>query len=304
MEKASLKMTINFDHPVKAFGLVIGGWKPLMFLSGYTLFIDRNILSTLRRLPSSKRKDADANRWWLQFLNEPDLRINPALCALEGPFQRTPTFDEFREQYDSARADLINLLPRAKVVDYTEEAYNASYEMLRNLSARYQAELQFLLEVVPWLSDRKSDKAIRTIERKILDRASNLGLLNQSLVVIAALSCLYESKDGATPSVGRAVIKPVKSFGSKEAHNAISDLRALELLAGASALELGRVALCTQDRGLGAFWCALQVKNPVWINDSLNFNLTLNEGLLARLPQDEIERVQAELQSIDSSNGH
>lgn len=296
MEKVSFQATINFDHPVKTFGLVLGGWYPLMFLSGHMLLIDRNILSTLRQLPSSRREDAEANRWWFQFLNDPHQRINPALCALESPFQRTPTFDELREQYDSACTDLKKLLPDATVVSYMDAAYNASYEILRDLTARYQVESQFLLEVAPWISERKSDALIRSVEGKILSRARAFGILNRSLVVIAALSCLYESKDGAVPSIGRAVIKPKRAFGPSEAHNVISDLRSLELLVGTSALELGRVALCTRDRGLGAFWCALQVKNPVWKGNSLTYSLTLDKRLFPRLSEDEIERIQSEIQ--------
>jgi hypothetical protein len=301
MEKVSFKMNIKFHHPVKAVGLVLGGWYPLVFLDGHLLLIDRNILSTLRQLDSSRRKDAEANRWWFQFLNKPYQRINPALCALESPFQRTPTFDEFREQYDSAYTDLKKLLPDAYVVDYTDPVYNAAYEMLRQFNERYQAEVQFLVEVAPWLSDRKSDVVIQKVEEKILDRARALRLLNGSMIVIAALSCLYESKDGATPSVGRAILKPVRTFGLKEAHNAISDLRALELLVGGSALERGKVALCTLDRGLAAFWCALQVKNPVWENNALNYSFTLDEQIFPRLSRSELERIQLQIQTSNES---
>jgi hypothetical protein len=297
MEKASLKLTIRPEHPVKVFGLVLGGWHALMFLAGYTILIDRNILSTLRQLPSSTREDAEANRWWLQFLNDPHQQINPALCAFESPFQRTPTFDEFREQYDSACTDLKKLLPNANVIDYTDAAYNASYEILRDLTARYQAESQFLLEVAPWISDRKSNAVIRSVEGKILSRARALGLLNRSLVVIAVLSCLYESKDGSVPSGGRAIIKPKRTFGPNEAHNAISDIRSLELLAAASGLGLGSVALCTRDKGLVSFWRALQVKNPVWKGNSLTYSLTLDKRLFPRLSEDEIERIKSEIQA-------
>ncbi len=91
----------------------------------------------------------------------------------------------------------------------------------------------------------------------MLECARSLKLTGRSLAVMAALACLYDAKNGGTPSIARHVLKPEKTYGFAQAHNAASDLRSVEMLARLTVAGLGPIALCTSDRGLAAFWCAL-----------------------------------------------
>lgn len=295
MSQLEFRLAVTPPQPLTIYGLVLGGHFPLTLLAGHTILLDRNILSHLKNAEQSERSDAEANRYWLEPLNDSTVKINLGLCSLEGPYGRALTFEEFCDDHDAACSVLRPLLPKAQILSYAAEIRRGVYEVQVERHARYEAECAFLIEMAPVVTQRHADAHLRKIERQVLESAHRWQLAGCSLAVIAVLACLYEAKDGNTPSIARRVLKPKETYDSAKAHNAISDLRSLEMLASGSVLGLGPVALCTADRGLAAFWCALKVKNPTWIDRSFSFDFSLSEELFSRLPETEVARLLLDL---------
>jgi len=285
---ARLNLKIRFHQPMTVYALQIGGWLPLAMVSCPLLLVDRNIVSVLKEIAKcSARSDLAANHWWLEFLNSPGHTINPVLCAMEGAQQTTPSFQEFCKSFDEARAQLATAFPKAQIVVFGREHYQAAYETIEDFALRYNAERDFLIKVAPRLFMRNAERSLIGIEQEILRTATDLGLDKLSLLVIAALSCLYE--DGTKPLIGRKIIKPTKKFSPKAAHNAIADIRALELLISGNALAGPSTALCTRDKYLAAFWCGIQAAIPKWQKTRMSFRVTLDEQLFPRLNPLELD---------------
>lgn len=292
-ENPRLTMTVQFPHPVTVFALVLGGWFPLPLVGGHLLVLDKNVLGMLRLIHkgTSTRSDVAGNAWWLSFINSNSQTVNPVLCAFEGNRRSVPSFEEFRSEFLKLQDELAKYLPQARRVTYTTDAFEAVYEILNNISARHQAETDFLIDAVPFVAQPTGDTHLQEKRDRILAMASAAGLKGRTPIVLAVLSCLYESRDGSVPSIGRKLIKPRSNYGSGAAHNAIWDLRALEFLVGASASNLGPVAFCTRDRAMVAFWCALNVRDPSWKNNTLMYNVTLDQKLFPRITEHEIRKL-------------
>lgn len=292
MKSSEFRLTVELPHKLTVFGLVIGGHFPLSLLRGHTILLDRNILSLLKKMANSERADAVANRYWLDLLNDPSISLNAGLCALEGSSKRPLSLDEFFSEHDLSCSALRSLLPLANVVNYPAEVRPNVYEVQVELHLRYLAEVEFLKEAAQLIVDRPRSDRVRKLESQLLESAAKFGLKGRSLALIASLSCLYEVKDGKIPSSARQVLKPTKNYDATQAHNAISDLRSLELLASTSALAPGPVALCTADRGLAAFWCDLGVKKAVWSDSrAFGFEFDVGQRMFPRLPDSEIPRL-------------
>lgn len=292
MDKARINLTVQFDHPVNAYALVIGGYYPLSFAPGGMLLIDRNVLSVLSSVSGfSTRQDAQPNRWWLSFLNSPECIINPVLSAMEGADRAVPSYKEFCASFDKACDYIREHLPKAQLVNFSQTSYQAAYAAIEDLAARYERERMFFSCVAPLLARKRKLVEIGEVEDSIFSLCLNSGLEVFSLPLIAALSCLYEPRQGDEWSIGRKIIKPKKNYDQRRAHNTISDLRALEYLAIANGLGIGSVAFCTRDKALAALWCALKIKPGYWRNGSVSVNISLGAQLFPALSEEEISKL-------------
>lgn len=222
-----VSIPIKFHQPLSVFALVDGGWLPPPFVIPSNFLVDRNVVSSLvriRRGVSTVHTD-----WWFQFFNEFTALINPGLYAFEGKELRPPSFDEFRNSFDEASKEIASQLPGAKLVPYGAIQYKAAYDMLLEFSDRYDRETKFLMKVAPKVTFRPTNSHISQTEAEILETAAELGLKTHSLAVIAILACLYERADGSGFLAARRIIKPGINYAPQDAHNALADLRALEI---------------------------------------------------------------------------
>jgi hypothetical protein len=257
-----LTMKMNFHQPVTVFSLVLGGWFPLALSSARVHVLDRNILIWLRKASKgiAQRKDYEANRWWLEFLNRPSQTINPVFCAMEGAQARVPTLMEFQEEYERACDEVQAYFPDAVVLRHDTASFTALYEIITNVAARHAAEIDFLCAVAPVIREPKTDRALTQARDFVLEQAREFGF-KASFTLVAALSCLYEGNSSETWVAAKRVIKPKARYTRQHAHNALSDIRALELLGAGYALGGPTLSLCTRDRALAAFWCHLGIKH-------------------------------------------
>ena len=142
-----------------------------------------------------------------------------------------------------------------------------------------RAEVDFLCDIAPEIAERRPRRELTAIRDRILDVAQRRRL-SASLVLIATLPCLYEDATEATSSAARGVIKPKPRYGPKAAHNAVSDVRAVEMLAAGAPLGPETLGLCTGDRRLAQFWDALGITSATW---SGNNACTVSQRMSSRL---------------------
>ena len=113
------------------------------------------------------------------------------------------------------------------------------------------------------VADRPKPHTRRALEEKILELARANNVAVDSLLVIAVLSCIYDTPttkgQSRARTPGRAVIKPRPNYSDEDAYNALCDLQSLELMLQAHGLQPeAQPVIYTYDVGVAAFWAALQ----------------------------------------------
>lgn len=278
-----VSLTFKFDHPVSAWVLVIGGWFPLQLPGVDVIFLDRNIISALRALAKDPaRNDMEAERWWLEHLDRPHNRLNPIFDALEGSKRTVPSFEEFLTELEASNSIIASSLPRAQRVQH-DPADHSLYELVKQSASSLPKKCRFLMRVCPILANRVGQKDQVRVLQVIADSAQETGVEPKSLVYLAALSCLYERKDGAEPRIGRGILKPHPNYSESDAYNALADIRALEMLTAVSGIPGPSAGFCTRDKYLAAFWVNLGISNATWKHNKCNYNLTPKPELFPRL---------------------
>lgn len=299
--KYTLSFKLKPDEPFTVFVLEIGGFLPLCFTGAKLIMVDRNILSNASNIVNGgKHKDNKPNRLWFNFLNSPGFLLNPALGALEGTNRKVPSYDEFCFEFDKGKAILAKAFPNAKVTEYSEIHYQAGYELVKEATKSYEYDLNFLLEAVPLIVTRNAASELQKIELEIFSIAKRCGLIRPTFALIACLSCLYESGKKKIPSIGRQILKPKMDYNSEMAHNALMDLCALNLLIQGNATLNVNIGLCTADKGLLRYWCALKVKpNGKSISTGFNFSIEFTQEMFEKLSGHEIYALK---QRVDAYN--
>ena len=201
-----LTSSIKFNEDTKIFGLVTGGWLPLPFVTPQLFLVDRNVVIALKKLNDGRTfGDAKSFQWWTKFFDEGAATFNPLPYAFESGLRRVPTKAEFRASFEEGVAELEKAFPKCTIITYDNRVYDAVYTQLRSFDERGQKELEFLLEVCPIVSDRKSEKDEQAALQLILQSAKERGLAQGSFVLLAALSCLFEVVGGSqSQSVGKS----------------------------------------------------------------------------------------------------
>ena len=291
---AELKTTVNFPHQVSVFALVDNGWLPPPFVTPSNFLVDRNVISTLEKISNgSTRLDVVATNWWLGFFESKNILFNPILYALEGSERKTPSFSEFVSSFDNATIEIKKTLPKISVVSYNYEHYKAAYRLITDLSDRTKKEIAFLVCIAPLIASRVSSCDLSVLQNQILLQAKNCGLTT-TFSVLAALSCLYESNEAF--SVGRKLLKPCTNYTEKDAYNALSDLRAIEIVAVSRAAISEKFFLCTCDKALALLWCGLSPTNAEYMgSNSFTMTVNLNEKLFPRLPRESVVELREKL---------
>lgn len=292
----TLSIQISFHKKPKIFCLVDGGWLPPAFSLSDTYLVDRNVVSALKgNINESSRFDYKSTNWWLQF--KPEININPLLFAMEGNKQRTPNYKEFCSQFLEASKYIKRKLPSSKITNYKDRHYQAAYDQLLMLKEKNTLEISFLEKVSNSLINRVSDRNLKAKTKEILDIADSIKLNRNSLVLVLALACIYEKKDGSGLLIGRKIIKPSKSYSIKDAYNTVSDLRAIEILIASKCFDFGlNVSFLTSDIALAGFWCALGLKNYSLKNENPTFSIKLSSDLFPRVGAEESDQLKKLLQ--------
>lgn len=295
----TVSLTFRPKEPLTIFALEMGGFLPLCFTGANILLFDRNTVSNALNIArQGGHRDNRANSWWLGFIDNPRYTVNPAFAALEGAHARLPTFDEFCEEFERCNAALKAALPNAAKVEFSDRAYRGSYALLEEVTANYMHEVQFLRSAAPLISTRTARQELQVIEERLFQLSRECGLSDITLSLVACLSVLYESPSSGRAAPGRRIIKPKRTYADSDAHNALMDLYALQVLIQGTAKLSTRVALCSSDKGLLEFWCALKAK-PGGRETSQGFNVdfTLSNEMFPRLDDESIAELKGRLEA-------
>jgi len=288
-------MGITFHRKAGVFCLTKGGWLPPIFIASAIFLVDKNVLIKLKKFANNeKRPDYEHTNWWLQFPSK--IIINPILFAMEGCNQKKPNFKDFHSQFESASDSIRKLLPNSETISYTAEHYQAAYQQLAMFEERSKIEINFLMEISSILQNRSLDKGLESNKQKILSIADSVGLVKPSLVLITALACVFENKHGNGLLIARRILKPLPSYSSRNAFNAVSDLRAIEMLiAGMCINHTKNISLMTCDIGIAALWCALNPKRFRMDSGKPKFELSLSQDLFPRMRLEELNQLSLEI---------
>lgn len=301
-DSINLEMNIKFIHPPTVFCLQLGGWLPPAFMSADVVLVDRNITSLLPSIDSlSNRKDIEGNKWWFSFLNTPKTKLNPILCAFEGRNGKVPNFDEFCTELNRLSKLMEASFPDAEIIKFDSKSLPQAYQLVHDLNDRYNREQSFLMSIAPLICNTPPKSKLLEIEQKILSSAQSNSLPNCSLTFIAALSCLYEAPSSKKEQAGRKILKPTLNYTSKAAHNAISDLRALELIMCSDGMGLGSPAFCTRDRYLAYFWCSIQPSKRIQSAAPGKLSITIKSNLFPRLNEEQLKKLEERIKEQQSN---
>lgn len=291
-----IRGNLSYEYPLKIFCLNMGPPQhiPLPLIGEELLLLDRNVVSHV----SSVRQSASAAiRYWIGEFNRVSRNINPIMTAYEGSAARQPTRLEFQMELADAARRLQLLYPHKNVIQHSAKTSGELFDALAVKLERRQKEVTFLVAVAPLAAQRPSPKDLMPKIREVVAEAAAQGLIRQSLVHIALLSCLGESSHGERKSAGRAVVKPKLGFSERDAHNAVSDIHLLEFLIASSAYHLGPVVLCTMDQGLAELWVKLKVSRADrTIANDISFRFSIDKDLFPRLDQDQLQELRSALE--------
>lgn len=294
---------------LRFYGLVLGGWVPPVLGNGRVAFLDRNIVYRLRMLapPSAEvpPEDIENPEWLYRVFAESHFEVSPAMHLLEGGKRRAPTIEEMEAELRQVIDDLSVRLPNATLHRLGPVELGALHELLLDRQESSARKRAFLVEVAPLVAVPVSPVDRRALEDRVFAAAARAGVLRTSLVVVAVLSCIYESPQlpgGAVYRPGRAVLKPKPHYSEAQAYNAVADLDALELLVGSCTLlvDYGGVFF-TEDVGLVAFWAAMGAKDAGFEDTSpgkarSTMTVTLSQALVPGLSDEERQALTLRLQ--------
>lgn len=291
-----VELPIIFNEEVNIFSLIDGGWLPLPFVNPPHFLIDSNVIINLEKIKKNLHKfDSDYAGWWLQILNSSDVIINPILYAFEGKECKTPKLNDFIDYFEDSIKTIQKVLPNARLITFNSETYTEVYKIIENSVEKREKQTEFLLKINPLLINHISSRDLLKVESEILNIAKSLNIKLMSLTVLATLSCLYEANDNSNFQTARKILKFSPKFNEAQAFNALSDLGAVELFAGTSAVSnvgnLPQLSFCTCDKAIALFCCAINLRNKQVGKNGLSFNISATKELFPVLNINEIQEL-------------
>lgn len=259
----TVSMRLNMGGELKVFGLVRDGWLPAPWTHKRVAMLDRNLIGQLRSLRhsngSANSQEAPLVASWMGLANDV---VSPVPSVLEGSKQRLQSDYELRCEIQRASRTLSEAFPASKLMHIGTKQRAALRALLIEREDARLRTTKLLMQAAPMVAEPKAAERPE-LEARVFEAARSVGVAPTSLVVIALLSCIYDNARGlgkhGMHKPGRAVVKPSPTYTENKAYNAVADLGMVELLLNAYSLwDEQELVLYTGDKGLTAFWVALQ----------------------------------------------
>lgn len=281
---------LKLPQPLTIFALGSDGIYPLFLTRGMLHLLDRNLLTKM-----SDSNTSESDRYWIEQLDSPQVTVNPIFTAAEGVDRAFPTIEQFVDAYFVAEAAIRACLPNAKLTPHTRSTVAQSYAFVEDVRSRRERETRFLVAVAPLIATRSAKAKLATIEETIISTAESFELTGASLSLLAVLSCLYDSPRDPSPAPGRKVINPTRDYTPAQAHNALSDLLALEFLLATTSLAIGQHVFVTADRALARFWHAVEASAAPAQGGKATGRFRVTRKLLQEIDDAGLEHLQLRL---------
>ncbi|WP_058767698.1 hypothetical protein [Pseudomonas rhizoryzae] len=283
-ELANINTTLESTFTNRAIGLVRGGWLPsgLALRDNMVVMPDRCTISDLAERYRDGQKIRHGNDFLDIFQDKP-IQINPGLYAMEGNKRQLPTAEQVADQWAEACRKVRAALPDAQLTP--DSAVQGIAGLLDEMRENMVRKVQFLCRVAPMLQSPVSRRRRPLVWRQVLEVAQCCGLPRHTLVVLAAMSIICVN-NGAGPA--KRLIKPSAKYSAEDAHNALADLRALELLCHFYALlPQENIMLCTGDKNLALFWAGMRASDFAYeSNGAMSYKLSPLDALLPHVTPD------------------
>ncbi len=286
--------TVVFQEAPRPYALVPGGWLPLPLAIPSRFLVDSNVVADLRKLNSDPlRADLAGFELWMGLFKNGAALFNPVPYAWEGRKRRAPDYAEFVEAFELGVSEIRAAVPGAAVVTFGPAEYEAALAIRSEFEATACREAAFLGAICPLLVDRVKQGEEARIEAAIFAECERHGVPRHSFAAIAALSCLYEDRQGIAYPIGRHLLKPSRKYSTKAAYNAVSDLGHLRLAIISGTLHGSQpFSLATSDRALAAFWCALRPVGRLDEHGDIDIESDLAPDLFPRLSNGGLKRLE------------
>jgi hypothetical protein len=256
---ARIELTLALPQPTTVVSLQAEGACPVTPpWCASAIIPDRNVVATLDRMRNGLAVPV-ADQHWLHQLNSRAYRFAPVASAFEGRTRRPVSFGEFAAEYEFGLQVVASALPEAQLLRLDQDELQAMFDRQSATRATRQAEAKFFMAVAPLLTTRAARHRLRRTEAQVLAQADAHNVKRDTFALIVAMSCLYEPDEGNIPPIGRRVLKPSLTYSDEQAHNAVSDIDALEVLAMLVHVKNRNFGLCTRDQALAELWKGAQL---------------------------------------------
>lgn len=293
----SISATLNSTHGSNVIGLLKGGWLPSGLAFGDALILpDRCTVGAIRsRFVGGAVKSGKPDDF-MDFAVGHSLKINPLLYAIEGSTGRAvPCESELSELFDRASQKIKEALPKAIIFPDKTAAMQGAIGLLRDAAHDFARKQHFLVEAAPLVAPSIGRATRVVVWRELFALAQHHGVKRASILMLTLLSATA-AKQNMNPA--KALLKPKKNYTDKDAYNALSDLRALDLLIAAAAdFPNLRVVLLTLDRALSLLWTGLQTHSYRRDGMSIHYEINAHRGLFSGLTDGELSDMWAMLWS-------
>ncbi|WOZ79098.1 hypothetical protein [Kosakonia sacchari] len=287
------KIEIKSSWSLKIIALTIGGWLPAGITpSDSQYLLDKNVFNILNtRYNNGELRESIGNDFF-DLISTDKIIINPSLFMLEGNNQSYDrTKKDLAEKYEEAVSIIKKTLPNSIIPHSCEELAESTFGMLSQLYNNNIGKISFIQEIITHLYKETAIKKRHEVIETLKKIAISNNIDRKSILFIAALSAAL-STPKSNPAKKIFKPKPPEEYTQKHAYNALSDFRAIDYLMWATAIDpKTKSYLCTNDKNLVRFWCAIEPTNFSFIGNRLSFNLKFKESLFGNLNDEEFQWV-------------
>ncbi len=257
----------------KSIGLVRGGWLPsaMALKDNSIVFPDRCVVAELNNRLRGGLSKPDADPDFIDLFADSAIRINPLLFVLEGDRGQNPEPETIEGHLHEAVSKLRSALPKAILVASDAQGLKGVLGLIQDTQPGMARKHDFLTRLNSKLKSPIGRRDVQARWDDVLAAADASGVTRTSLAVVAALSTVVVP-GGKSPA--RRLLKFDNRYSQADTYNALSDLRALELLMHIFALFPNEhVMLCTADKSMALFWAGLQASNFTSVHGRLSFDV-------------------------------